>query len=201
MTKSELKGIIMECIDEIQLESVDEDQAIIEQEEVVAEACYNMLMESVSGFSDPDDPDYIDRSAEAIKCANAIKRKAEELKNKKEEMLLPAIGDTTDLVVAKTKAAEKVVEVLNSPSSDGESGKSSKGLGKWFKLAGEKIVVTYTGDKKVRNILITAAAAATAIAGVVAAIAVKKNKKKKDEQNKENNNEDKKENNEEQKKD
>ena len=61
MTKSELKGIIMECIDELQLESVDEDQAIIEQEEVVAEACYNMLMESVSGFSDPDDPDYIDR--------------------------------------------------------------------------------------------------------------------------------------------
>ena len=43
MTKSELKGLIMECIDEIQLESVDEDQAYIEQCQIIEEACFALL--------------------------------------------------------------------------------------------------------------------------------------------------------------
>ena len=50
MTKSELKGIIMECIDELQLESVDEDQAIIESCELIEEACFNMLNEAMEEF-------------------------------------------------------------------------------------------------------------------------------------------------------
>ena len=176
MTKSELKGIIMECIDELQLESVDEDQAIIESCELIEEACFNMLNEAMEEFLneavDPKIKGNYDASRKAhpeLKAADALKIVKGESKE------LANSIKTTNREEAKQSALKKV---------------ASK-LGGGFKVVGDKIVSVYTGKDGKGKQIAAIAATATAVAATIAATAVAINKKKKDKQDKENNEENK----------
>ena len=177
MTKSELKGIIVECIDEIQLESVDEDQAIIESCELIEEACFNMLNEAMEEFLNEAVDPKIKGNYDAIRKAHPELKAADALKIVKgESKELANSIKTTNREEAKQSALKKVASKLG-------------GIGSGFKVVGDKIVSVYTGKDGKGKQIAAIAATATAVAATIAATAVAINKKKKDKQDKENNEE------------
>ena len=163
MTKSELKGIIMECIDEIQTESavIDEDQVELENCLLVESACVEAIEEGKL----------------PVPFANIKKKVQDNIRERVKEEQIRMIDRGAELKDIQKYAKKEAQKEFK------------KELGAYIKEEGGKIVPKTPKDAAIAAAVV-AAIAAIAAGSVVGIKKLKKNKdQKKDEQNKEDNEE------------
>lgn len=178
MTRSELKSIIKECMNELESDNqvigeaaFDEDQVALEQAEFVCEACFVALDEMA-------DKATREKMADDAVAAFADKKNALKDAKKAQKEIAKSIADANKNSADPDKVKESALK------------KVAAQLGGGFKVVGGKIVSTYSGKDGKGKQVAAIAVTATAIAGAIAAAAmliIKKNKKeeaKEDEQQK-----------------